>query len=210
MRAKHSWVWGASIALWLVAGCGFGTVIADLSQNSVHPPTLMVAAPIPRALYVVMTPDNVADAFQIRHSGHSVTSFRSFWGDTLRNTLRPYFTSVEIVSEPPPPSVGPCMIADVRVDGVEARDLPIGSLVYTTLYVQWAFAVRASESTEYVFSYAGNGVSDHAYGSLGEGFEQMTLSAMNGFMQRWTEDDVFSALRAASMQTAGGETDITP
>ena len=35
---------------------------------------------------------------------------------------------------------------------------------------------------------------------LGEGFEQMTLSAVTGLMQRWTENDVFAALRGQPTQ----------
>ncbi len=180
-----------SIALLFASGCA---VTADLSRNVVNPPTLMVASPLPRPLYVVMTPADVPDAFPIRNSPHSVISFQAFFGETLRRTLRPYFTDVVIVAERPS-SGEPCYVADVRVDGVDAHDLPVGNLVYTELRLQWAFAIRPSEASDYVFTFAGNGVSERAYRTLGEGFEQMTLSAVSGLMQRWTENHVFDALR---------------
>lgn len=179
----------------LLPGCA---VTADLTRNSVRPPTLMVATPIPRTLYIVMTPDNVADAFPIRNSAHRVVSFRSFFGDALRRTMQPYFTAVEVVSAAPASPPGSAVIADVRVDGVEARDLPVGNLVYTALHLQWAFAIRPAEASEYAFTFAGDGVSERAYGSLGEGFEQMTLSAIQGLMEGWTENDVFDLLRGAA------------
>jgi hypothetical protein len=192
---------GAIVLLASLAGCA---VTADLTRNSVRPPTLMVATPIPRTLYIVMTPDNVADAFPIRNSAHSVVSFRAFFGDTLRRTMQPYFSAVEVVAAAPASPPGAAVIADVRVDGVEARDLPIGSLIYTTLHLQWAFAIRPAEDTEYAFTFAGEGVSDHAYRTLGEGFEQMTLSAVGGLMEGWTENDVFALLRGAPATAADG------
>jgi hypothetical protein len=185
-----------SLLLPFSAGCA---VTADLSRNVVNPPTLMVASPLPRTLYLVMTPEDVADAFPIRNSPHSVISFRAFFGETLRRTMRPYFANVAIVTERPS-QAEPSYIADVRVDGVDAHDLPVGNLVYTELRIQWAFAIRASEASEYAFTFAGNGVSERAYQSLGEGFEQMTLSAVSGLTQRWTENDVFTALRGTPAQ----------
>lgn len=203
----RSVVWALALSLCTAtAGCG---VTADLSQRSVRPPTLMVATPIPRTLYIVTAPGNVEDAFPVRGSRHSVIQFRSFVGEALRRTLQPYFASVEIVSSPPAAPPGTAVVADVRVDGVEARDLPVGGAVYTSLHLQWAFAIRLSEASEYAFTFAGSGVSDHAYRSLGEGFEQMMLSAINGLMEGWTENDVFNLLRGAITSgsgTSGAET----
>lgn len=153
----------------------------------------MVANPLPRPLYLVIAPEAVPDAFQIRNWGHSVLSFRAFFGETVRRTLRPYFTDVVVVAARPTGSE-PCYIADVRVDGVEAHHLPVGDLIYTEIRVQWAFAIRPSEASEYTFTFAGDGVSERAFQTVGEGFEQMTLSAMRGFMQRWTEEEVFNLL----------------
>lgn len=195
---------GIVMALALLPGCA---VTADLSRNTVRPPTLMVAMPIPRTLYVVMTPENVPDAFAIRNSPHSVVSFRTFLGETLQRTMRPYFADVQVVASAPVAALGTAVIADVRVDGVEARDLPVGRLTYTTLILQWAFAIRPAEASEYVFSFAGEGVSDQAYATLGEGFEQMMLSAVNGLMESWTENDVFTALRGAP--TTGGDASVS-
>ncbi len=187
--------WGSPLIhllLLLATGCA---VTADLSRNAVNPPTLMVANALPRPLYLVVAPESVPDAFQIRNWGHSVLSFRAFYGEALRRTLRPYFNDVMIVTERPSGSE-PCYIADVRVDGVEAHHLPVGDLIYTEIRVQWAFAIRPSEASEYTFTFAGNGVSERAFQTVGEGFEQMTLSAMQGFMQRWTEEQVFNLLGA--------------
>jgi hypothetical protein len=195
-------VMGCVLALsFTLVGCA---VTADLSRNTVRPPTLMVARPSPRTLYIVMTTDNVPDAFPVRNSPHSVISFRSFFGETLQRAMRPYFAAVEVVSAPPVAAVGTAVIADVRVDGVEARDLPVGQLIYTTLHLQWAFAIRPAEASEYAFTFAGEGVSDHAYRTLGEGFEQMTLSAIQGLMEGWTENDVFSLLAPTGAEASGG------
>jgi hypothetical protein len=203
MTSVRKWsFWVLTLLALASAGCA---VTANLRNNSVRPPTHMIATPIPRTLYIVMAPDDVQDAFPIRNSPHSVVAFRQFFGDALSRTLRPHFRSVEVVSVAPAPGT-PAVIADVRVDGVEARDLPVGSLVYTTLVIQWALGVRLSESTDYAFSFAGNGASDHAYRTLGEGFEQMTLSAMNGLVQEWTDRNVFPGLAAAA-RAAGTETE---
>lgn len=198
-------------ATW-TAGCfSYGPVVWNLEQNSVRPPTLMVATPLPRTLYLVVGADNVPDTIPVRNSANptlTVLSFQTFFGEALRLALRPYFRSVEIVSEAPAPEAGPCFVADLRIDDVEARDLPIGAYTYRTLLIQWAFAIRPSEATEYTYSFAGSGTSDHAYRTLGEGFEQMTLSAISGLLEHWTDDDVFR--RLAEPATAGGEAAESP
>lgn len=197
------------VLLLAAAGCGFAPVHWDLSQNTVRPARPMVASPIPMTLYVVLSPSDVPDTIQIRNSSNSVLGFQEFLGEGLRTALSPYFQSVEIVSTRPSADV-PCVIADVRVDGVEARDLPIGNYVYTTLVLQWAFAIRPSGAAEYTFSFSGNGVSDHAYRTLGEGFEQMTLSALNGLQQQWADGDAFNRLAAEIQNSTTSGGDLAP
>ena len=155
----------------------------------------MVANTLPRKLYIVVAPDRVADSIAIENSQHSIQHFRAFMATGLERTLAPYFREVEVVASLPPSAAAtPHFVADVRLDNVVVRELVTSNLTYSTLVMQWAFAIRASEGTEYVFSYAGDGVSDQSYSRLEEGCEQMLLSALGGLMTEWTERHVFQAL----------------
>lgn len=62
--------------------------------------------------------------------------------------------------------------------------------------MQWSFAIKASEGGEYVFSYAGEGISADTYRTPEEGGDQMLTSALNHMMEKWTESKVASALKA--------------
>ena len=202
------------IASAVLGSCAALPYTADLSAREIRPPTMLTSSPIPRTLFIVVRPDRVPDDFSIRDSPHSIRSFRGYFARAIASTLRDYFLDVRIVPSPPSAAqlatTGPSAIADVRSDGIENRDLPTASYTYRVLRMQWAFAIRPAESDDYLFSYGGIGTSDHAYQTLEAGVEQLMLSAIAGFLEGWTEQQVFRAFRAlptpGSAAPTGAET----
>ncbi|MBO6938238.1 MAG: hypothetical protein JJ863_24935 [Deltaproteobacteria bacterium] len=187
------------LGLALIVGCGASTQqhAHDLSGRSVATPTLMVSRPIERKLYLVMDPVQVPDTVVIRRSNHSATAFRSFLTRSLRAALGHYFQGIAVV-ESAPTTAEPHIIADVRLDSVEMGTSATPGK--SALKMQWALALRPSEVEDYVFSFAGQGVSEamdfERMVTFERAFEQMLLSALTGFIEKWTSEDVFPSLRA--------------
>lgn len=125
--------------------------------------------------------------------------------------MNPYFRSVQVVERLPPDAVNtPHVVADIRLDGGEARDLTTGRLTYVTLRMQRAFAIRPSEASEYTFTFAGVANSDHQYRTLDEGCEQMMLEAVGGLLREWGQDEVFNGLVNATAPSAPAPAAVTP
>lgn len=104
-----------------------------------------------------MDPDQVDSDFPIRDSHVRVSGFRAYLSRALRDTLRPYFSNVQIVSALPRDLSEPYVTADVRLDLVEARNHRVGNLEYRVLRMQWAMAFRPSDSDDYVFTFRRRG-----------------------------------------------------
>lgn len=209
-RSLPTWVSFAVLML-VVPACGLVPYTANLTNRSIRPPSLMVARPSDRTLFLVIRPGRVADEFPIRNTPHSVTGFSSFLGRALRGTLDPYFRSIVVVERVPSSAAGqPHAVADVRLDSVESRPLTVGSYTYHALRMQWAFALRPGEADEYLFTFGGIANSEHQYRTLDEGCEQMMLDAMAGLMQGWTQENVFQRLMRAAPPPGPALGDVVP
>mgnify|MGYP004398298105 FL=1 len=207
-RARFHRVRVGALCAMLLAGClgGAASRQADLTGRSVAAPTMMVARPLPRTLYIVLDPMRVPDRVHVRQSQYSAIEFRTFFKRSLRTALAPYFQRILVVDSPPLDEPDPHFVADVRLDGIEMR--PHGRLGYAqdVLQMQWGFAIRPSEADDYLFSFTGTGVSETEYSQLELGFQQMMLSALTGLVSKWTEGDVFQHL----IDATGGNAAPTP
>jgi hypothetical protein len=187
-------------ALFLIVGCGGpqnanGGYEANMTGITVQPMTMMVATPIPQTLYIVMDPAKVADDITIQNSKNTMIHFRQFFSDGLKKSLAPYFQNVEIVAPGFAAPTEPHVIADVKLDSIEARDFYAGGLTYVTLLMQWSFAIRPNQETDYLFSYSGVGSSDQTYATLQEGAQQMLKSSLAGLLQGWTDKKAYQTLK---------------
>jgi len=183
------------LMLFFTTGCTTYSAQADMAGVTIQPMTMMVAKPLPQTLYIVMDPAKVADDIAITKSPMTLTHFRGFLGDGLKKSLAPYFQNVEIVAPGFTAPKEAHVIADVKLDGVEARQFNAGQMIYTTLLMQWNFAIRPNQETDYLFSYSGIGNSDTTYTNLTEGVQQMLKSSMAGLLQGWTEKNAYQTLK---------------
>jgi hypothetical protein len=183
-------------------GAAADVYTVDLHARTVQASPPMIAKPLPRRLLLVVDPQKVADTLPIakwqqRGKTAAVAGVQQYVAASLQKTLGAYFRDVAVVAPGFAEPSEPYVVADLRVDGVEARSIATGSLTYVILNLTWAIAVRPSEADEYLFSFAGVAPSAETYGSLEEGCDQMMRSALHGLLESWTEKDVFGALAAA-------------
>jgi len=118
----------------------------------------------PRTAYVVLDPHKVPATMRVlvdgEYYGGVLTDLHTFVRRDLKRALTPYFADVQVVSPGQTLGPRPHVIVDVRIDRVE---IGITSRVETDSYVNrsgsasltWAIAVRTSESSEYLYSFAG-------------------------------------------------------
>lgn len=219
----------SALSLLALGGCALNApYTADLGTQGVWPPSPMVAKPLPRTLVVVVNPDKVADAFPVENTPHAVKGFRAFFEKSLQQTLAPYFEKIIFVASGAAVPAEPHIVANVHVDGIEADSHSSGRIVNAMLKMQWAFALRPSESASYLFSYADVAQSEVSYASgpgggdgrytLDTGCRQTMMSAMHGLLEGWTKRDVHGKLRdfveagsaptPAPTETAGKAWDI--
>ncbi|MCB9558222.1 MAG: hypothetical protein H6707_19050 [Deltaproteobacteria bacterium] len=193
---------GALIAVSISGGCavGFGAYTAKLRGQSVRTTAPLVARRVARKLVIVVDAQRLPDAFQITNIRHSVTGFRPFMQDSLKNTLSSYFDNIVFVEKGAAMPSEPHLVAELQMNGVEGYNHVAGRLTYTILKMQWAFAVRPSEAEEYLFSFAGVAASQPSYRTLDEGCQQMMQSAMHGLLSSWTKKKVHGQLRALDQQ----------
>ena len=186
-----------------IGGCGAARqtyternpLVVDMSKQTARTPILMTADKVQRPLYVVFDPAKVADKFRLLKGHALVKGYRAHLKQSLGRLLRSEFQTVRFVVPTFKPADGPHLIADVRVDGVEPRRHQAGLLVYRLLELQWAFAIRPSESLSYLYSFAGTGRSTGTYRTLEDGLTQATRAALHGLLSSFTTKKIHRLLK---------------
>lgn len=185
-------------------GCG-GAYTAQLADQSVTTTAMPVASPLSRPLLLVISPESLPSNVKIENSSHALAGFDTFVGSSLKQAMAPYFAAIDVVSSASAGPATPHYVADVKLTRVVAKPISAGGLTYTTIVMEWSLGLRASESSEYIFSLVAESPSDPQYPTLEEGAKQMMKAAISGLQQQWTEKGVFSHLRefeAGSAQPA--------
>lgn len=164
-------------------------------------PTLLVAKKIPRTLYIVLDPTRVPDDVDMSVSHPlfkreiHVGDFRLFVERDLKMALEPYFEKVVVVRTSAAIPDVPHIVADVKVDKVHTGAKQGGMSLYLPQEITWSFALRPSEESNYLFSYAGTSANSGQYPSFIEGLAEMIEVAITGMLKKWTEDDGIEKLR---------------
>lgn len=202
------------ISLLLAAGCAprnytrsvYGTD-GGYSLKNVHatPPNLMVADKVQRPLFIVLDPSRVQDTWALATAPcatdapgcehFKLMDFREFVRRDLHKTMTGYFSRVEVVDRPQNLPSTPHVVADVRVDQIRLNALVRGGWTHQLIEMTWAFALRASDQTEYAYSFAGTATSNDSYPTFEAGCAQLIENAIPAMLKKWIEDGGIAALR---------------
>jgi hypothetical protein len=180
----------------LVACQGVGPQTAQMANLAVSTAPMPITTPIQRPLVLVVSETAVAPDVTIENTPHSITGFDAFVAASLQQALANQFTSVTVVTSSSEAPAEPHFVAEYVVTGVWGKHLEVEGTTETALIMAWSFALRPSESQDYVFTASGEGVSDTGYATLDEGVRQMMTSALDLLHQIWTEKNVTDLLRA--------------
>lgn len=157
---------------------------------------MLVGKKVPRKLVLVIDPQRVPNEMTVKNSNGRAagTGLQSFMSNGVTKVLAPYFKGLEVVRPGDPRPEEPHLVADMELQGVSFQEKVVGNLRYKMLRMQWSLAIRASEMEEYVFSYAGEGISSGTWRTAEEGADQMLTDALNRFQSTLTEKKLLEPL----------------
>ncbi len=183
-----------------------GTV-GGYSMLNVHarPLSLMVAHKIERPLYIVVDPARVKDVWQLDTAACATGGFgcehfnlldvQQFVRRDLKAAMENYFSRVEVVDSPQALPATPHVVADVKIDDIRLDSLVRGRLTYVLIEMNWGFALRGSDQTDYAYSFAGTASSNDSYPTFEAGCAQLVENAIPAMLKKWTEAGGIEALR---------------
>ena len=190
-------------ALVMLGGCGPSVYTANMANVSAKPPSFLVAAKIPSALYIVLDPALVRDEYSPKSERRKLTlnikQFRQFVSRDLKGVMAQHFEKVEVVGPEYTFPAGQHVVANVKVDQLELKDQAVTgdvTVVSTRLFMTWSFAIRPSDAQDYLFSFAGVSASTNTSNGADDFVRQLVEDAITGLLQKWGEGDVSSKLRA--------------
>ena len=200
----------------LMAGCG-GPSEISLRAFEVRPPGLMISQKSPRTAYLIVEPRNVPTSLPVlvggADRGGRIIDLDMFVARDLKQALSAYFTDVRVVAAAPA-DPKPHVVIDVRLDRIEVvqnqrrtarpdektfgQRAAMAAGIETTVergaaVMNWAFALRLSESKDYLFSFAAE-----SPGHTGEDpsfvFRSMFETAVGQLLQAYSEKKVHQAV----------------
>ena len=167
------------------------------------PPSVMVATKVPATLYIVLDPAKIEDTYVSKSERRgitlTVTEFRTFVTRDLVKAMSPYFEKVEVIAPGTEPSTERHVIADVKVDSVKLVDQAVTgqvTIVASYLVMTWGYAIRTSDASDYLFSFAGVSSSTHTSNGVEDFVAQTVEDAITGLLSKWSEADVTPKLLA--------------
>jgi hypothetical protein len=169
----------------------------SLANAKPKPPSLMVAHKIDRPLYVVLDSGKVKDSWPLETAACATNSMgcehfnlleaQTFVRRDLKAAMENYFSSVEVVDSPTALPGTPHVVADVKVDDIRLNALVRGALTYQLIEMNWGFALRPNEVSEYVFSFAGTAESNDSYPTFEAGCGTLVENAISAMLKKWVE-----------------------
>jgi len=214
MRLSNPSILLAALLPLLVVACGpanygksiYGTA-GGYNMTNVHakPPSLMVARKIERPLYIVLDEAKVKNIWQLQtaecatHSAGCehfyLLDMQLFVRRDLKTAMENYFSRVEVVVSPADLPTTPHVVADVKIDDLKLNSIVTGALTHVIIEMTWAFALRPSDVTDYVYSFAGTAQSGDSYPTFEAGCAQLVENAIPTMLKKWTESGGIEALR---------------
>lgn len=179
----------------------------SLANANAKPISLMVARKIQRPLYLVLDPARVKDTWQLKTAAcatggsgceqFNLMQVQTFVRRDLKAAMENYFTRVEIVdsAQALPPATTAYVVGDIKVDEIKLNSLQRGYLAYVLIEMNWGFALRASEHTDYDYSFAGLAQSNDSYPTFEAGLATLIENAIPAMLKKWTEGGGIEVLR---------------
>lgn len=182
----------------LATACG-GAV--DVKALNPKPPTLMVAKKLDTPLYIVLDPARVKAEYAAPRFD-KLLNMQTFVTRDLAKVMGEYFSEVKIVSTASEVPKGQSVIADVKVDEFKQESVIKSGTGYTVLVMTWSFALRPTESEDYLFSFAGIAKSQPNHKSWDDAVTHLLENALTGLLDEWAASGALNALKAGSAKPA--------
>lgn len=174
----------------------------SVRELAVTPPSLMIAKKNPRTLVLVLDPAKVPAEVPVlvggADHGGKLTDVTEFVRRDLKKAFSAFFDDVRVMAPGEAGAPQTCVVADVKIDRVEvlvAGSRPDGVLTQYagSAAITWGFALRPSEASDYLYSFAGESV-----GSPGEDpalvFRSMFERAITDLLKGYTEKQIHQRL----------------
>ncbi|MFT3764162.1 MAG: hypothetical protein QM820_01375 [Minicystis sp.] len=213
-----------TLALAMV-GCG-GPSQLSVRALAIRPPGLLLSQKSPRVAYLVVAPPNVPTSLPVlvdgADRGGRIVDTDVFVSRDLKAALSTYFNDVRVVAAAPTDS-NPHVVIDVRLDRIEVvqtsrrtarpdekslgqRAAAIAGVETTVergaAVMNWSFAIRFSESQNYLFSFAAE-----SPGHTGDDpdfvFRSMFEGAITQLLHAYSEKQVHQAVLAGPAGAKG-------
>lgn len=147
-------------------GCVTSRSATHFSVNTLQlaPPSLMVAKKSPRTAVLVLdtakVPAELAVLVDGEDRGGRITDVHAFVQRDLVRVFKNYFEDVQVLTPDQPLPSSPHAVIDVKIDRVEVRVTQTradGIVTRSAGYaaMTWGLALRLSEASEYLYSFAG-------------------------------------------------------
>ncbi|WP_434385460.1 hypothetical protein [Melittangium boletus] len=178
-------------AMLLVTALGCGPSRYSVSALAVSPLSLMVSTKSDRTLYVVLDPAKVPTEMTVlvndRDRGVKLTEVQEFVSRDLKKAFSTYFDDVQVVSpDQSRAQKKPHVVVDVKIERVEVTILG-GGLGSAAL--NWGMGMRASESKDYLYAFAGESTSTSTF-NLDQLFRAMFEKAIGEMLQAYSDKKV--------------------
>jgi len=191
-----------AVAVIITIGCFGGPTTISAKKLRVSPPALMIAKKVPRTAYIVVDPDKIPASLTVlvdgKPRGGTITDVQEFANRDLKRAFSNYFENVEVVAPgwvPPPTEHA---VIDARVDRIEVRRAgSSGGVSYGFAALTWGLGMRISESSDYVYTFAGESVSPPG-GDPNLVFRSMFEAAITDMLKGYTDKQIHDRLLSVS------------
>lgn len=196
--AQRSWL--ALVSVLLSASCVSvsGPSRLSLKSMAVSPPSLMIATKSQRTAFIVLDDAKAPREMPIlvggKDRGGRLDDTQSFVERDLKRAFENYFRNVQVVSPGTPLGNAPHVVIDVKLDRIEVIQTARRKSGVVTYHagaasLTWGLGVRPSESSEYLYSFAGESV-----GAPGEDpmfvFRSMFEAGITDMLKGYTDKKV--------------------
>jgi hypothetical protein len=203
------------LGLIAITGCVLGPTRHSLTTMNVSPPGLMVAKRSPRTLYLVVDSAKLPAEITVQMAGNptreTIADLQEFVRRDLKKAFSAYFDDVQVVSVGQPLGQSPHVVADVKIDRIEAirtgqRNNGILVVYSAVTSMTWGLGLRPSESDEYLYSFAGESrgtsgdTADFVYRSM---FESAITDMLKGYTDKQVHQTILALPSPAPAEKRG-------
>jgi hypothetical protein len=182
----------AVATLALTAACASPVDVGVLHPK---PPTIMVAKKLDVPLYIVLDPTRVRPEYEAPRID-KLLNMQTFVTRDLAKLMGEYFSEVKIVSSSADVPKRPAAVADVKIDEFKKDSVIMSGTAYTALVMTWSFALRTSDSEDYLFSFAGIAKSQPPQSSWDNVVTNLLENALTGLLDEWAKAGAVNTLKA--------------